>query len=89
MVTLVFTILLLITILSNACIDMYLHKIGLAEALSHLYDLEFGTGRWLLMFQLGIGLASSLLSDRRRRKKMKQQKGRQSQQAEDSQEQPA
>jgi uncharacterized BrkB/YihY/UPF0761 family membrane protein len=85
MVTLVFTTLLLITILFNACIDMYLHKIGLAEALSHLYDLDFGTGRWLLMIQLAIGLAFSLLSDRRRRKKKQQQ----NQQSEDSQKQQA
>ena len=89
MVTLAFTTLLLIMILINACIDMYLHKIGLVEALSHLYDVELGTGRLFLMIQVAIGLAASLLSDRRRRKKKQQQNHQQSQQDEESQEQRA
>ncbi|MGB8957168.1 MAG: hypothetical protein WCC10_17485 [Tumebacillaceae bacterium] len=84
MVTLVFVTVLVITILYNALIDRYLHKIGLVESLSHLYGLDLGAGQWFLICQMMIGLAVSLLSDWRRRKKMKQQNSQQSQEAEES-----
>ncbi|MFC0274328.1 hypothetical protein ACFFIX_23555 [Metabacillus herbersteinensis] len=76
MITIAYIVVFCLMSILLAVFDMFLYRESIFDSIYHLFQLDFGTRKWMVYISTIIGLISAILTDINHRKTKKVNKDR-------------